>query len=705
MTSRKKHYRVYVVGVMFALISAVLWVRLIHVQYFMRDHYREVARDQMVTSQKIEPVRGGIFDRHGRPLALSVRCYSVSVTPREVSNKRLVESVVSRRLGLSKWTVRQKLKSKKNFVWIKRQCSLSEETRDELAGLSGIEVHGEAGRIYPYGSVAAKLVGFVGVDNSGMAGVEAAYERELRGTPGSERVLRNGEYQRDRYYRFVEKKPQNGKHVFLTIDAVVQELAEVELERGVRESGARSGALIVMEADTGEILSLAEYPYPQSRDGSNREDSLWTLRSISHVYEPGSTFKLVTSAALLDKYSVAPSDTFDAEGGRGKIGQFTITDPHPHGRISFEDAFAYSSNIVMYKAAGLIPAADFYDYVRLFGFGEQTGIGLSGESAGSVSKVEDWSLRTQGTMAFGQEVAVTPVQMISAFGVVANDGVLVVPRIIKGVADGETGDVDKFKTAKIRRVISKSTAKTLQHFCRRVVEDGTGESAAVSFMAVSGKTGTAQKASPRGGYLPGKYVSSYIGYAPHEDPKIVCLVLLDEPRYTARFGGVSSAPVFARVCSAIANATPLFNDVLTAREIRATAASDGAYRAPNFLRMERAAALEKARKLGSNVLCQGDEGRVVSQEPGPGVSMNADDVVRLYVSSDDGPVKKRATPDLRGLPVREAKLVLAKSGFKCALVGSGVVTSQKPSPGQRTGYRTVKLYCGVNSPASHGGAR
>ncbi len=307
--------------------------------------------------------------------------------------------------------------------------------------------------------------------------------------------------------------------------------------------------------------------------------------------------------------------------------------------------------------------------------------------------MEDWSLRTKGTIAFGQEIAVTPVQIIGAYGVVANDGFMAVPSLIRGLADAETGDIDKFKAVKVRRVISKTTTKTLQRFCRRAVADGTGKNAAVDFMAVSGKTGTAQKASPRGGYIPGKYVSSFVGYAPHDDPEIVCLVLLDEPRYSARHGGVSAAPVFAKVCRTAANATPLFDDALGGWEVRTVRSGGGRYKAPNFLRMERSVALEKARKLGSNVLCQGEEGRVVSQEPNPGVAMDEDDVIRLYVSSGERRKGKRATPDLRGLPVREAKLVLARSGFKCALVGNGIVKSQKPAPGQNTAYQTVRLFC------------
>lgn len=704
MNSRRRHLRVYCIGVVFVLVTGGLWARLIHVQYFQRHHYRVVADGQKVVSQTIDPARGGIFDRYGRPLALSIRRCSVSLHPGDVRNPGQVAAAVSRHLGLSRASVARQIRSGKNFVWLKRQCFLSESSRRELSGLEGVAVHREAGRLYPYGKVGAKLVGFVGVDNRGMAGAEAAFEEQLRGTPGSEKILRNGKYRASRYYRFVEKKPTDGKHVFLTIDVVTQELAETELEKAVEEYGASSGSMIIMQAKTGEILALAEYPWPQTRTASDLDDALWTIRSISHVYEPGSTFKLVTAAALLDAHKVTPVDSFDAEKGKGTIGSFTIADTHPHDQITFADAFVYSSNIVMYKAAGLIAAGDFFDYIRLFGFGEKTGIALLGESAGRISEVKDWSLRTKGTIAFGQEIAVTPLQMIGAYGVVSNDGVLVVPRIVRGLADPGSGEIEKYKSVKVRRVISRATARTLRDFCRRTVTEGTGTGAAVEFMEVSGKTGTAQVASPSGGYVPGKYVSSFIGFAPSQDPEIVCLIMLNEPRYSARYGGVSCAPVFARVCRAAANATPLWDDVLAAREIRAVPAGSGRYRAPNFLRMERAAALERARKIGSNVLCQGENGRVVAQEPGPGVAMDENDVIRLYISGGEDK-KTRTTPDLLGLPLREAKLALARKGFTCAPVGSGIVASQKPAPGQATAYQTVKLYCSDGTWGSAGGSR
>jgi cell division protein FtsI/penicillin-binding protein 2 len=703
---RDRRIRLYVIGVVFVAITIGLWGRLVQVQYVRSDYYSSLSQKQMITTKPIQPVRGGIFDRHGRPLALSVRLNSVFVNPSEVTSPRRVEKVASKALGLSRGEIRRKLRSAGTFVWLKRKCELSQKTKDLLAGLDGVGVTLEQGRVYPYGATAAKLVGFVGVDNQGMAGVEAACEEILRGIPGSAKVVKNGKYIINRYYKFVENDPHDGKHVYLTIDAAIQEIAEDRLAAAVGKHGATSGAIIVMAAKSGELLALAEYPGPAGRTGSQLRDSLWTVRSVSHVYEPGSTFKLVTAAALLDRKLVAPVDSFDAENGRADLGVAIIKDPHPHGWITFEEAFVYSSNIVTYKASDRIPADDFYRYIRMFGFGEKTGISLSGESPGSIAPVDQWSGRTRGTIAFGQEIAVTPLQMVAAFGVVPNDGVMVLPRLVKGIADESSGKITKSKTVKVRRVIARSTARTLREFCRRTVADGTGETASVPFMDLSGKTGTAQKASPRGGYRPGKYVSSFVGYAPHDNPRIICMVMLDEPKYASRYGGISCAPVFAGLCEEIANTSTVFNGVMGERHISPAEPGKNEYRAPNFIRMDRAVALEHARNLGCNVLCQGEEGRVVAQTPDPGMPMDRDGVIRLLVTppkTKDG--KRKTTPDLIGLPVREAKAVAARSGFRCVLVGSGVVKKQKPRPGLQSGDQLVRLYCDATGSSSGSAGR
>jgi cell division protein FtsI (penicillin-binding protein 3) len=657
MTARDQKRRMCVVGGVFGVVMLALWGRLVQVQYVRHGDYQAAARRQHVAPREIQAARGGIFDRHGRPLALNIRRSSIAVQPRRVKSARAVTNALCAEAGVPAGVVRAALRGSRPFVYVKHDCVLADETRRELEALEGVVVESSANRLYPYDAVGSKVVGFVSRDNRGLSGVELAYDDALRGRAGRVTVLRNGRYSSDRYYEYVDRKPLDGRHVSLTIDATVQDVAETELRRAIEEFGARGGAVIVQEVATGDVLALAEYPAVPTRDRCSRSDSLWTLRSVSHVYEPGSTFKLVTVAALLDKTHVAPADSFDAEDGKADLGFATIRDPHPHRWLTIEEAFMYSSNIVMAKASSALQSGDLYGYAKLFGFGARTGVGLPGESAGTVPPIQRWSGRTRATMAFGQEVAVTPLQMLNAYAAVANDGVMMMPRLVKSVVDPRTGEVLRSEPVVVRRVVSPETARVLREFCLQVVENGTAQAAKVGFMRVAGKTGTAQKAGRRG-YLANRYVSSFVGFAPYESPRIACLVMLDEPRWSSRFGGDSAAPAFARICESLASSARIFDDVLPVDVVHA--AGDGArpHVAPNFLRMERTAALEAARRGGHNVLCQGEIGRVVAQAPAPGTEMSRDDVIRLVVADGrdgtraDVPAHRRlregyraATPD------------------------------------------------------------
>ena len=693
MKAKKRNLRLYIVGGVFVILTFILWARLVQVQVFSRSHYADIAEDQWKVVKEVPPIRGGIFDRNGRPLALSIRSCSVSLRPKEVKDRGNVISVLSRHLSMTRRSINGHLRSGKSFVWVKRQCTLSDKARTEIKDLRGVELHWEADRVYPFGATAAKIVGFVGHDSRGMAGIEAAFDRTLAGTPGWEEVQRDGAYRSRGYHTYAEKKPLDGKHVVLTIDAGLQEIAEIELDRAIGTTGARSGALVVLNAKTGEILSLAEFPSAASRDARDLVDSLWTIRSISYMYEPGSTFKLVTAAALLETNRVHSFDVFDAENGKANMGAAVISDSHPHGHLTFREGFIFSSNIVMAKASLNLKPREFFKFVRLFGFGTKTGVRFLGESPGSVAPVDQWSKRTQMTMAFGQEIAVTPLQMVNAFASIANDGVLMTPRIIKSVVDENTGMIDTFEPVKIRKVVSKDTARRLKGFCRSVVEEGTGTKAELAYLQLCGKTGTAEKASGVGGYSDNKFIASFVGFAPYEDPEIVCLVMLDEPSYHNRFGGVSAAPVFARIIAAIANSSSIFDQVLTTDVLEDDPSRENlTYVAPNFLRLDRGRAMERARQLELNVLCKGDGGEVVGQDPDPGVAMERDEVLRLYLSGYRSGTHRR-TPDLRGLSVRVAKRRAVQAGLRCTVVGSGVVASQKPAPGKVVSSGVVRIYC------------
>jgi stage V sporulation protein D (sporulation-specific penicillin-binding protein) len=705
MNGRTKNLRLHIVGVAFALVTLSLWGRLVQVQVFGQAHYDSLAAMQGIAKRDVPAVRGCVFDRSGRPLALSVHSFSVAVQPSQIVEKARVEAALVKYLSAPKKDVREKIRSDKTFVYVKRRCPLSKDAQATLKKLAGVVVEPEADRVYPFGATAAKIVGFVGIGNKGMAGIEGAFDGELAGTPGWEEVQRDGCYRARGYQTFAEQEPVHGKHVFLTIDARIQEIAEMELHKAVADSKAKGGVVLVMERKTGDVLAAAESPSPESRGPKSRADSLWTLRSVSCVYEPGSTFKLITAAALLESGKVRGSDVFDAEKGEAKVGVATIRDAHPFDHLTFREGFVQSSNVVFAKASTRLTPQEFVEYINLFGFGAPTGIELRGESAGRIAPVSRWSKRTQITMAFGQEIAVTPLQITAAFATVANDGILVMPRLVRSVADETVGVTEAARPVELRRVISESTARVLKDYLRSVVVDGTGKAAGLEFLETAGKTGTGEKSAARGGYIPGAYMASFVGFAPVEDPKVVCLVLLDEPNWENRFGGVSAAPVFARIMEALASSSHIFDDVLEREPVGDDGSGGQRFVAPNFLRMSHDVVMERARMLDLNLLCKGESGDVIAQDPDPGVAIDRDDVVRVYLSgaSDEGEGKGKETPDVMGMPLRAARRFAAEAGFKCEVTGSGFVVSQSPAPGEVSKGAVIRIHCDAAAPEKQAG--
>jgi cell division protein FtsI/penicillin-binding protein 2 len=691
MTNDGKNLRLIIVGVGFALVTLGLWGRLVQVQVFAGAHYDSLATVQSTVERAVPSERGCIFDRSGSPLALSSRSFSLAVQPKQVADREKVVAAISKYLSLSKQSVREKMRSDKPFVYVQRQFDLSKDSQAKLRKLRGVVLETQADRVNPYGATGAKIVGFVGVDGHGMAGVEAAMDKELRGVPGWEKVQRDGRYRSLEYQTLAEKKPVDGKHVYLTIDARLQEIAEMELEKAVQDVGAVGGEVILMDCRTGEILALAEDPSPRSAGPSSRDNSLWTLRSVSCVYEPGSTFKLVTAAVLLEAKKVRASDEFDGEEGVADFGVAVVRDAHPHGRLTFEDGFVQSSNIVMAKAALRLDPSEFIAAIRLFGFGSPTGIELGGESPGQVAP--KYSKRTHITLAYGHEIAVTPLQMACAFAAVANDGILVMPRIVHAIEDEATGKIEEFTPVKLRRVVSSDTARELRRYCREVVTEGTGKQAEVGVIEVAGKTGTAQKPSPRGGYEKGKFVSSFIGFAPAYNPKMVCLVVLDEPNFENRLGGTCAAPVFARIIEAIASSSHVFDDSVEQTPAEKVEVTGRRVIAPNFLRMGREAVMDRARTYDLNLLCKGETGEVIAQDPDPGVPIDRDDVLRVYLSGTPRQSRSREVPDLVGMAVRAARRAAAEMGFKCEVVGRGCVVSQWPAPGVVSKTSVMRITC------------
>ncbi|MEO7425237.1 MAG: penicillin-binding transpeptidase domain-containing protein [Fibrobacteria bacterium] len=491
--------RILTLGLLLAIAWFGMILRVAWVQVVRSGFYREMAASQSIRRNVVAPKRGEILDRD------------------------LQKLVVNADVELQ-----------------------SQAYSDAKGNLTAARMR-KLSRVCPQGFLAGQVLGTVGKDGYGQLGLEYFLDKELRGTDGW-KYLRH-DVKNHYYPGFEERRKEaiNGANVVLTIDSKLQEIVEHALERGVQKSGAKQGVAIIVDPYTGDILSMANYPFynPNTRDGEDKD--AWKNQAVVKVYEPGSTFKIITSTALLEEKLIKPTDTLDGENGQYKLSGQIIRDTHARGRISFTDALAYSSNICFAKASARLKPETFYKYIRSFGFGMKSGVGLPAEESGVLKAVGEWSGRTQATMAFGHEISTTPLQVAMAAAAIANGGMLMKPRIVKAFADNEGRVIQELPVRRVRRVMSQGTADQVKAMMAAVVEYGTASDIKSDRIALAGKTGTAEKIDAETGkYVHGLFNSSFLGMAPVDRPEFVCLVLLDEPSML-KYGGQSAAPIFREI--------------------------------------------------------------------------------------------------------------------------------------------------------------
>ncbi len=542
MIVKRKLYLV-VVLIICTLFSLVL--RLVALQIVNGNNFAMDAENLHNTTIKIQAERGKIFDRNGSPLALNIPSYEIFW--RRVSNtidKEKLKELFT--LAGQDWpSIAKRIDSGANFIYLNR--SADEEFLNAVKQnlTRGIEWKENKNRVYPCGELAANIVGFVGSDY-GLEGIERDYEDFLKGKPGFKLAQRDAKgnilYTLDGEQTALEP----GCDIYLTIDRFVQHIAERELAEIQQRFDPASAVAVVLEPKTGKILALANYPsYDPNRFG---EFSAFHFRNraITDFYEPGSTFKIITASAALEERTFSPKDQIFCENGRYQLAGHTIRDVHPYGWLSFREALLYSSNIAFTKIGQKIGEKELYQYLKKFGFGEKTGIDLGGEASGLLRDVNKWSKLSIGAIPYGQEIGVTPLQLSSAVGAVANGGLLMEPFIVNEIKSGDGEIIKKNHPILKRKVISDYNAKLLTSLLVDVVESGTGKAAAINGYSVAGKTGTSQKYIPGEGYSLTKFVSSFIGYAPANNPQVLILVIVDEPK-GAYYGGQVAAPSFKNI--------------------------------------------------------------------------------------------------------------------------------------------------------------
>lgn len=534
---------------LFFLLSGfgVILFRLVSLQVLQAAELTARADRQHQKSVTLEGVRGTVTDRHGKVLAMNVEVPSIFGVPTSLDSPANAAKSLSSVLHIRRDDIEKKLRQDKHFVWLARKVEPEKGRRLEQLSIDGIGMVMEGRRFYPKGPLLAHVLGFVGMDGVGLEGLERRYESQLHG----ERRLTI--LQRDALGRTVfpkglrEQVPAAGHALTLTIDEVIQYIAEKELEEAVDHARAKSGTIIVMEPQSGAILAMAVSPRFDPNAVASLTADRWRNRALTDTYEPGSTMKVVVAAAALEERVMMPGSMLFGENGRMTVANTTIHDHEKLGWMTFAQMMQKSSNIGAAKTGILLGQQRLYRYLQAFGFGQRTDIDLPGEVVGLLKSPREWGRRSLASISMGQEIGVTPLQMVSAVSAIANDGVLMKPYVVSGVSDQKGQLVKEVLPQVRRRVVSPATARTLTTILEGVVASGTGTKAAIPGFRVAGKTGTAQKVDPRtGAYSSVLSVGSFVGFVPADAPRLAMIVVIDEPQGEA-WGGVVAAPVFRRV--------------------------------------------------------------------------------------------------------------------------------------------------------------
>lgn len=649
--------------------------RLVYLQVSKHETLVARAHKQQQEAVETSPTRGPVLDRQERELARTIDTTSVFIAPDEFNKNetRAMEeisctaNVLSAVLSLDQRTlVNQILEAKESgrrFLWIARRIAPDQAQTLETMDLAGVHTRKEPKRFYPNGSLAANVLGFVGLDGNGLAGIEQVYNERISGGPGKLFLEKDS---RGRAYESTEISGRPGQTIILTIDQSIQYQAEAALTTAIEQSGAKAGTAIVLDPHTGDILALANAPTFDPNDVGAASPAARANWALQNIYEPGSTFKVVAFSAAIEKGLAKPDDHIDCQMGSITVAKRVIHDHHAFGSLTVAEALAKSSNVAAIKLGLRLGDPTMYDYITRFGFGSRTGIELPGETAGLVRPLKRWQPSSIGSIAIGQEVGVTPLQMAAAFGALANDGVRIAPHLIREIRNASGVAVYR-PNPEQRRVISTETASALRGMLEGVTLNGTAKKAQLDGYTAAGKTGTAQKIDAKTKtYSKTKFVASFVGFAPVNNPAVVIIVVIDEPG-GAYHGGDVAAPVFRQIAEQILPEmgvipdTDFKNPELVARAIQ-TPAQISKLRKDEKRRDEENREQESRASTMPRVTARDNKGGEI-----------------VYAVATSNAI---VMPDLRGRSVRDVARACARLGMQVEAHGDGGrVVGQTPQPG------------------------
>jgi cell division protein FtsI (penicillin-binding protein 3) len=652
MTYKKFRGRYLILVASALVVWSMIVFRMFFIQVIDRGSLGDVIESRFEAKVAIPPLRGNFYDRNGKKLTDNIEHFSFSARPGDVKDKDAVARLFSKTFDKSQRYYLNKLNSKKSFVYLERNVNpiIGRELSESPLPL-GVQVESEIRRYYPYGEVAAPLVGLVGTDNHGLSGLEAHYDHQLAGIEGWKEVGSDGHGNPRMRGEFRELQPTNGDDCHLTIDVDVQIIIEEELMSAVHRHNADKAMAVLVDPSSGDIIALASMPSfnPNSRTDITQESL--TAHPIMSAFEPGSTFKVVGATALLEASQVHPMDVFDCEHGQFKIHGITVKDWKSFDNLTFAEVLQNSSNIGIIKAMEPLDSTKLFSTARKYGFSEKSGVRFPYENEGSLKNNNNWSAVSKSEISIGYEVSVTTLQLAMAYASIGNGGILMKPRLVEKISSPSGYDQDVDKIDAIRRVASESTMNTLAGILEKAVSSGTGANAFLPGLRIAGKTGTAKKLE-NGKYV-SQYIASFASFYPSDDPEYALVIVIDHPRKLGYTGGMVAAPVAKEIYRRIYNlrgeapasiqdlnrsvagvkppapATHSLQGQLLSSVIPVMKADNKAFEMPDLQGMTMKMCLSAVYRMGITPTINGS-GRVIRQRPAPGKQLKPGDSVEIW---------------------------------------------------------------------------
>ncbi|HKN24724.1 MAG TPA: penicillin-binding protein [Candidatus Acidoferrum sp.] len=688
MEQEKVHVRLLILAGFVLFWMAAIFGRVAYLQLFRHSEYLSRASRQQRHTIDIYPKRGIIFDRNMHPLAMSVPVQSAFAVPAEVKDRAMAAQLLSGVLGMPAEEIREKMDSGSPFVWLKRKLPPVKSEAVESLNLKGIYLQEENQRYYPKRDLGAHVLGFVDVDEKGLGGIEHEYDNLIRGKEEKVVVMADAH---QRWFDGGEAQRDRGVNVVLTLDEKIQYIAERELAAAIEKTHAPAGTVIVQDPNSGAILALANWPRFNPNAATEVPTESRMNRAISAIYEPGSTFKLITLAAAFDQNLIRAEEVFNCENGAVTVAGHLIHDHKKYGMLTVADILANSSDVGAIKIALRLGSPKFYEYIRAFGFGTPTGVDLPGESRGLVYRLEHWGSYSIASVSMGQEVGVTPLQMITAVSSIANGGLLYKPHVVEEMRRGDAivPLEGPSSLAEPKRVIRPETAATLRSLMEGVILHGTGKVARLDGWTAGGKTGTAQKIDPATGrYSLRNVIASFSGFAPINNPAVTILVSIDSPAGYPHDGATVAAPVFKRIAEQVLPYLDVPRDVPLSPQLLQTA-----YRKNSASEED---SLDDLSAVDFNAQTEMTE---ETAKPEQAMAKPAKSPEVLMAADEDGDI---VVPDFSGRTMRDVTEGCMRLGLDPVLVGTRVAIEQTPAPGAKV-RRGTKVTVEFGDMPAHSG--